>query len=185
MTTECRQIKISQIQSIIGKMDATVYNSKYISKADINYYKHVGIVSILLTDNTVDNIQDISANIDKGLMIIVYGDNISKHDSYIFDGQVIASAFFEGADDKNDLDCTLRTGKAVDGTIMFQILYKHCCANYCVKFPATLFLEQITEYGINFTNGRRQMFVQTFAGLAYYADLYKFTLSGYIEFTRI
>ena len=199
-------IKIAQIQSIIGKMEESVYNPKYTVdavdllnthspgmglelsvnyKTDINYYKRVGIISILLTDNTVDNIQDITANIDKGSMIIVYGDNITKHDSYIFDGQVIASAFLKGNADLQEPDCTLQIGKAVDGTIMVQILYKHRGGNYCVKLPAELSLEQITEYGINFSGGNRLMFIQTFAGFAYYADFYKISMHGYIEFIRI
>ena len=178
-------IRIAQIQSIIGKMSETVYNSKYDDKTDINYYKRVGIVSILLTDKTVDNILDITANIAKGSMVIVYGGNINEHDSYIFDGQVIASAFFKGTDDLQEPDFTLRTGKAVDGTVMFQILYMRRGSNYCVKLPEELSLEQITEYGINFTEGNCLIFIQTFAGLSYYADFYKISMSGYIEFTRI
>ena len=178
-------IKIAQIQSIIGKMDDTIYYNKYINKTDIRYYRRVGIVSILLTTNTIDKIPDVSADIDKGTVIIVYGDNIDKHDSYIFDGRVIASAFFKGNIDLNEPDCTLRTGKAVDGSHIFQILYKHRGGNHCVKLPEGLSLDQITEYGINFTQGNRLLFIQTFAGHAYYADFYKINISGQVEFIRI
>lgn len=178
-------IKIAQIHSISGKMSDTIYNYKYISKTDIHYYKRVGIVSILLTNNTFDSLHTITSDIDKGTITIIYGDDISKHDSYIFDGRVIASAFFKGNNDLHELDCTLRTGKAIDGTIIFQILYKYQGSNYCVKLPTDVTLEQITEYGINFNSGNRLMFIQTFAGLSYYANFYKISMSGYVEFIRI
>lgn len=178
-------IKIAQIQSIIGKMDAEVYNTKYNTDPDLYYYKKAGIVSILLTNNTIDAIHVIAEKIDRESMLIVYGAPIDKHDSYIFDGRVIASVFFKGDIEIYEQDCTLCTGIAVDGTVIFQILYKYCSANYCVKLPQDVTLEKVSEYGINFTKGKRLIFIQTFAGQAYYADCYRINEAGYINFIKI